>query len=83
MIPDDFDDDMAFKNLVRVIRRPRMDEMNMIPTRMKEMCYDKKMTSNSRPSLLLAISKPRVIGSVRPTCSNRMLMMHMKILYRQ
>jgi len=34
----------SFITLVSVIKRPRMDVTMMIPTRMKEMCWDQNLT---------------------------------------
>ena len=62
--------DSQMKNLLMVRRRPRVEVTTMIPTTMKDNCWDHISMSMSNPNQLTRISKVLVIGSIFPTRSN-------------
>ena len=71
------------KNFDMVRSSPRVELKTIIPTTMKENCWDHKATSMLKPNQLTRISNVLVIGSTLPTLSKTMLIVEMKIFQTQ
>lgn len=77
------EDEIQMKNLDMVRRRPRVEVKTMIPTTMKENCWDHMATSMLKPNQLTRISNVLVMGSTLPTLSKTMLTVDIKIFHTQ
>ena len=71
------------KNFDMVRRSPRVEVTTIIPTTMKENCWDHMATSMLKPNQLMRMSNVFVIGSTFPTLSNTILTVEMKIFQTQ
>ena len=60
-----------------------VEDTTMIPTTMKESCWDHMVTSMLKPSQLTRMSNVLVMGSIFPTRSNTMFTVEMKIFQVQ
>ena len=75
--------EIHIKNFDIVRRRPLVEVKVMIPTTMKEICWDQTVTSTSSPNQFTRMSKVFVTGSTFPTRSNTMFTVEMKIFQMQ
>merc|ERR1719341_1216230 len=71
------------KNLLMVSKSPLVEVTVIIPTTIKDNCWDHISMSMSKPNQLTRMSNVLVMGSILPTLSKTMFTVEMKIFHTQ